>query len=96
MLDTVIDNLSRLEDLNSYIPSVIQLFILVLWIFIIRSSKAKYKTSLCLSLFLLAIAILTQLFNIIFLARISAEYAFMFLGVGILQIVFAKNDNSST
>ncbi len=94
MIDTVIDNLSRLEDFSRYIPSIIQLFIFILWIFIIRVSKAKYQTSLNLSIFLLMISVLAYLFNIIFLARTSAEYAFMLLGVGIIQIVFTKNGDS--
>ncbi len=87
MLDTVIDNLSRLEDLKGYIPSIIQLFILIYWIFIIRVSKVKYQTSLSLSLVLLTVSIVSQLFNFIFLARTMAEYAFISLGVGIIQLI---------
>lgn len=93
MFNTVIDNLSRLENLSIYIPSVIQLFILILWIFIIRISKASYKTSVGLSLFVLVISLLFQLITITFLAQILAEYSFMFLGVGILQMFFSKEDD---
>lgn len=94
MLDAIFDNLSRLEDLSGHIPSIIQFFILILWIFIIRISKARYQTSIGLSLFLLIISLVAQLLTITFLARTIAEYSFMFLGVGILQIVFMKQDKT--
>lgn len=86
MLNLLIDNLSRLENLSSYIPSIIQLLIFVLWIFIIRVSKAKYQTSVGWSLFLLLVSIVAQLFTLTFLAQMVAEYSFMFLGIGIIQL----------
>ncbi len=93
MLNTIIDNLSRLEDLNIYIPSLIQLGVLIFWIFIIRISKASYRTSVGLSLFMLFLSLLFKLITIAFLAQTLAEYAFMFLGVGIIQIVFSKEES---
>ena len=94
MLNRIFDYLFLLEGLNNYISSVIQIILLIFWIFIIRVSKVKYKTSLGLSLCLIAVSMIGQIFNIIPLAKTAGEYAFIFLGVGILQIVFTKNDDS--
>lgn len=94
MLDILIDNLSRLENLSSYVPYIIQLIFFVLWIFIIRASKAKYQASIKWSLLILLVSIIAQLFTLITLAKTLAEYSFMILGVGIAQIVLTKNDNS--
>lgn len=94
MLDAIFDNLSRFENLSTYIPSLIQLLILIIWIFIIRISKAQYQTSIGLSLFLLLVSLIAQLLTITFLAQTVAEYAFMFLGVGILQLFFMKQDET--
>lgn len=93
MLNTIIDNLSRFEDLSIHIPSIIQLFILILWIFFLRVSKIKYQASVGWSLFLLLISIIAQLFTLTTIAYIVAEYSFMLLGVGIIQIVFTRDDN---
>lgn len=90
MLDVVIDNLSRGEDLIGYIPLVIQVSILLLWIYIIRRSKVRYETSLIISLFLLFLSIITMLLNQTFIAGVLGEYTFLFMTVGIIQTIFAK------
>ncbi len=87
MLNAVIDNLSRLENLSDNIPSVVQLIILLLWVYIIRRSKVRYQTSIGWSLFLLLLSIIAQVLTLKFIAQTLAEYAFIFLGVGILQLI---------
>lgn len=93
MINTIIDNLSRLENFINYLPSIIQIFIFIIWIIIIRSSKAKYKTSLGWSLFLLILSMVAQLLTLISVAQIIAGYSFMLLGVGVIQMVFTKNND---
>lgn len=90
MLNAITDNLSRFEVLNIYIPSFIQLVTLIFWIFILKLSKAKYQVSIGLSLLLFLLFILAQLFMITFLARILAEYIFLFLGIGVFQMFISK------
>lgn len=92
MFNEIIDNLSRLEILTGYIPSLIQLVVLIAWIILVRVSKVKYRASLNLSLFLLGIAMLTQLINNSLLSKTISEYSFIFLTVGIVQMFFAKED----
>ena len=94
MFDALVDNLSRLENLNIYVPSLIQLSILIIWIIVLRVTKSRYQASLRWSLVILIIAILAQLFTLTSLARTLAEYSFMLMGVGIIQIVFTKNEHS--
>jgi len=88
MLDRVIDNLSRLESLTPHIPSIIQIMIFLLWIGIIRKSKIGYKTSLIISLFLLSLSGMALLINLNSLSGTLSEYAFLFLGIGIIQATF--------
>lgn len=92
MLEKIIDNLLALGEINNFVSLIAQLIFLIFWIIIIRVSKWKYQTSLGLSLFLLFISMVTQLLNITSFSRGVAEYAFILLGVGILQIFFTKND----
>lgn len=94
MLDTLIDNLSWLESLRSYIPSVIQAIICLIWIFIIRITGIKYQTSLIISLFLLILSILVLMLNQVSTAGILGEYAFLFLSIGIVQSIFSKTENA--
>lgn len=90
-LDAIIDNLSRLEILSQYIPSIIQIGVVLFWIFVTRRSKNGYKTSLSISLFLLLLAIVVLVLNFTHLAKIIGEYAFLFLGIGILQMLISKD-----
>lgn len=94
MLDIIIDNLSRIEILSKFVPTIIQIIIVSLWILTTRKTKAPYRNSLALALFLLSVSIISLVLTLTTLARITGEYAFIFLGVGILQIVFTKNDDS--
>lgn len=93
-LGAVIDNLSRLENLSTYIPSVIQLSILLFWVFIIRRSKTPYSSSLALSLFLLLISVVMLLLTFTSVAKTLSEYSFLFLGAGIIQMLFMKYNDS--
>lgn len=94
MLDIVLDNLSRLEVLAGYIPSLIQVSILLVWIYIIRRSKLRYQTSFVISLFLLFLSIIALLLNQISVAGVLGEYTFLFLAVGVIQTLLVKvNDD---
>lgn len=90
----IIDNLSRLADLSIYLPAVIQVSVFILWIYIIRKSKTPYKRSLGLSFFLLLISVLALVLTMTSAAKVIGEYAFMFLGVGIIQIFLTKQEDS--
>lgn len=73
MFEALMDNLSRLENLNSYIPSLVQLGILIIWIVILRVTKSRYQASLRWSFVILIIAIIAQLFTLVSVARTLAE-----------------------
>ncbi len=94
MLDTIIDNLSRLDSLIGYIPTVIHILILVFWTIFIRVSKAKYQVTINWSLFILLVSITAQLLTLFTLSRTFAEYSFILLSIGILQIIFTKNTDN--
>lgn len=91
MLNIIIDNLSRLEVLSRHLSSVIQIGIILLWIFLTRKSKNGYKTSSLISFFLLLLAIVVLALNFTPLAKTIGEYAFLFLGIGIIQMLIAKD-----
>lgn len=89
-LDAIIDNLSRLDILSQYIPSAIQIGVILFWIFIIRKSKKGYKISLVISLFLLLSSMVVLALTFTSVAGIIGEYAFLFLGIGIVQMLITK------
>lgn len=91
MLDIIIDNLYRLESLGQYIPSVIQIGGILFWIFVTRKSKNGYKISLIISLSLLLVSIAVLVFNLTAVAKVIGEYAFLFLGVGTVQMLISKD-----
>lgn len=91
MLNAIIDNLSRLEVLSRYIPSVIQIGVILFWIFVTRKSKNGYKISFIISLFLLLLSIAPLVLTYTSVAGVIGEYAFLFLGIGIIQILISKD-----
>ena len=94
-LDAIIDNLFRLEFLSQYIPSVIQIGVSLFWIFVTRRSKNGYKISLSISLFLLLLSMGVLVFTFNSVAVVIGEYAFVFLGIGTVQMLISKDSDPS-
>lgn len=90
-LDAIIDNLFRLDILSKYIPSAIQIGVLLFWIFVTRRSKNGYKTSFGISLFLLSLSMVVSILTFTSVAGVIGEYAFLFLGAGIIQMLISKD-----
>lgn len=96
MLNIIIDNLSRLEE-SQYI-AVLQIGLILIWIFVTRKSKngykislTGYKISLTISLFLLLVSMAVLALTLTSVAKVLSEYAFLFLGIGIIQILVSKD-----
>ncbi len=91
MFDTV---LSYLEELivivPNYLPSALQLLTVLAWIFVIKKFGYRYEVSLKICLGLIFASLLVTTFTLRFVAGILAEYAFIFLSIGIIQKVFQK------
>lgn len=90
-LDAVIDDLSRLEVLSQYIPAIIQIAVILFWMFVTRRSKSGYKISLTISLFLLLLSMIVLVLTFASIAGVIGEYAFLFLGAGIIQMLISKD-----
>ena len=90
VLNKVIDNLYQLEGLNNFMPSVIQIVVVLSWIFIIMRSKFSYKSSLSVALFLLFFSIPAYIINLIPVATVLGQYSFLFLSIGTVQIILTK------
>lgn len=91
MFDTI---LSYLEELivivPDYLPGVLHLLTAIAWIFVIKKLGFKYEVSLKICLGLIFISLVVTTLTLRFMAGILAEYAFIFLCIGIIQMVFQK------
>lgn len=94
MLNILIDNLSRLEDFAFLIPSLVQLSAVTLWIIIIKTLHFRYHSSIILSLILLSAAAVLSMLSLFQLAGGVGEYAFIFLIVGTVQMIFSNGMES--
>ena len=86
LINRLLDTIFSLENLGSYVNNIIQVLIALIWIYITRKSKSGHKSSLFITLFLLALSVLMLVLTLTTAAAFLAEYAFIFLGVGILQL----------
>lgn len=94
LIDRLIANILADNNLGNHINNIIQVLIVLIWIYITRKSKAGYKRSISISLLLLVLSILMLLFTLTPTAAFIAEYSFIFLSIGILQIIFTKQDKT--
>ncbi len=87
LIDRLITTILTIDNLSSHVNNIIQVLIVLIWLYIFRKSKTGYKSSLFISLFFLLLSILMLVLTLTTAAAFTAEYAFVFLGVGILQLI---------
>lgn len=90
MLDLLIDKLFIAEKIGSYFVLIIQILMIIVWVFLTRKSNKKHKMSFVISLSLLLISILLFILTFKPVAYTISEYAFLFLGIGIIQSIFSE------
>ena len=87
MLNAIINNLTRLQYLDFHVPLLIQTAVVVLWVYIlVLKLKLGYQLAIYLSLLLLMGAFICTLLQLTSWAGLMGEYAFLFLGVGAVQM----------
>lgn len=79
----------QVSHFGQAIPALIQLIFTIGLIFFIRAFKMKYQTLLTMSLTLIFLSIFTMIFTLNSLANVIGEYAFIFLGIGIIKLIFS-------
>ncbi len=70
-----------------YILSIFDIFLLVTWFFVVRKYHITYFTSIKISLILIALSALTLPIPVNEISAILAQFAFIFLGLGICQYI---------
>lgn len=91
MINRLFDSLiQQIENAGQNIPSIIEITISLIWVFIIWKYKISYQTSLKISLGLLLLSVLTFILAGSVIAGFVGEYILLFLGIGIIQAIATK------
>ena len=77
-----------------YLPSLLNFLVIFIWVIIIRKRRLTFGASLKVCLVLLFVSMLIVIFSLKFIAGVIAEYAFIFLLVGIVQLIFQKSNHA--
>lgn len=90
MISRLIDNILALDNLNKYAATIVQVLVVFIWFFITGKLKNSYRAALVISLTLISFSVIAYMVTFTEIAGIIGEYAFLFLGIGIIQSFFAK------
>lgn len=84
-------SLLQIENFIGNIPALLYFVVFLMWIFIVWKSKLPYQVSLKISAFLIVLSTIVLVFTLTTVAVTAGQYAFLFLGIGIIQLLFAKD-----
>lgn len=85
------DNVFRLQYSSSHFSSIVQFLVMLSWWLFARDFAVRYIPSLILALAFMGASLIGLLFNLSSVADFFAQCAFLFLSLGIFQMVFQKS-----
>lgn len=88
MIDLVLSLTDSLDVFTPYINTLLQVFVIIIWVWLIGKLKLSGNVSLKISLGLIFLSMIFTLVNFKSLVKISSEYAFIFLYIGVIQKIY--------